>query len=196
MKKQPELTAHTKDNLMEAFWQIYCEKGIKKSTVKAITVKAGYNRSTFYEYFTDVYDILEQIENSLMPGLEGLPPISLTGNSVSSLPIDMFIGMYEKNRKYYIVLLGDNGDSSFQSKIKRSVKEMLKKKLLAQGITDNYELDFTLEFMLSAMIGVLSYWFRLDTIPPRDKLIKLMYDLMDNAVIRNITAKIEAGFKS
>jgi len=100
----------------------------------------------------------------------------------------MFINMYEKNRKYYIVLFGENGDSSFQSKIKRSVKEMIKKRLLAQGIVDNYELDFTLEFMLSAMIGVLSYWFRLDTIPPRDKLIKLMYELMDNGVIHKLIA--------
>jgi hypothetical protein len=68
------------------------------------------------------------------------------------------------------------------------VKEMIKKRLLAQGIVDNYELDFTLEFMLSAMIGVLSYWFRLDTIPPRDKLIKLMYELMDNGVIHKLIA--------
>ncbi len=189
MKKQPELTAQTKENLTEAFWQIYCAKRIEKITVKEITAKAGYNRSTFYEYFTDVYDVLEQIETSLLPGQEDLPPLSLTNISTTSLPIDMFIKMYEKNRKYYIVLLGDNGDSSFQSKIKRSVKEMLKKRLVVQGIADNYELDFTLEFMLSAMIGVLSYWFRLDTIPPRDKLIKLMYELMDNGVIHKLIAE-------
>ena len=51
MKKQPELTAQTKENLMEAFWQIYCEKRIEKVTVKEITAKAGYNRSTFYRVF-------------------------------------------------------------------------------------------------------------------------------------------------
>jgi Transcriptional regulator C-terminal region len=188
MKKQPELTAQTKENLTDAFWQIYCTKRVEKITVKEITARAGYNRSTFYEYFIDVYDILEQIENSLLPGQMDLPPLSLPDISTTSLPVDMFIKMYEKNRKYYIVLLGDNGDSSFQSKIKRSVKEMLKKNLLAHGIVDNYELDFTLEFMLSAMIGVLSYWFKLDTIPPRDKLIKLMYELMDNGVIHKLIA--------
>ena len=138
MKKQPELTAQTKENLTEAFWQIYCEKGIERTTVKEITVKAGYNRSTFYEYFTDVYGVLEQIENSLLPGPQDLPPLSLGDSYTAPLPIDIFINIYEKNRKYYSVLLGDNGDSSFQSKIKRSVKDMLKKKLVAQGIVDNY----------------------------------------------------------
>lgn len=46
----------------------------EKITVKDITNKAGYNRGTFYEYFTDVYDVLNYIEDSLIPTLEELPP--------------------------------------------------------------------------------------------------------------------------
>jgi hypothetical protein len=182
MKKQPELTAQTKQNLLDAFWQIYCKEGIEKVSVKEITAKAGYNRSTFYEYFVDVYDVLDQIENSLLPGPLDLPPLIFDKSTATPLPIDTFINMYEKNRKYYVVLLGENGDPSFQSKLKRSVKDMLKKKLTNEGVIDNYELDFTLEYMLSAMIGVLSYWFSLKTIPPKDKLLELMYELTHNGV--------------
>jgi AcrR family transcriptional regulator len=187
MKKQPELTARTRENLTEAFWQIYCKKRIEKITVKEITAKAGYNRGTFYEYFTDVYDVLEQIENSLLPGPQDLPPLSLTNISATPLPIDMFIRMYEQNRKYFIVLFGDNGDSSFQSKIKNNMKAMVKTILIARGIVDDYELDFTLEYMLSAMIGVLSYWFRLNVTPPNDRLLELMYDLMNQGVSHKLT---------
>jgi AcrR family transcriptional regulator len=190
MKKQPELTALTRENLTEAFWQIYCEKRIEKITVKEITVKAGYNRSTFYEYFTDVYDVLEKIENSLLPGPQDLPPLSLTNNSAAPLSIDMFIKMYEKNRKYYTVLLGDGGDSSFQSKIKNNMKAMVKKILMARGVADDYELDFTLEYMLSAMIGVLSYWFKLEVTPPKDRLLELMYNLMNNGVRHKLTTEV------
>jgi AcrR family transcriptional regulator len=182
MKKQPELTTQTKENLTEAFWQIYCEKGLEKTTVKEITAKAGYNRSTFYEYFIDVYDVLDQIENSLLHGPEDFPPLSLTNNATTQLSIDMFIKMYEKNRKYYIVLLGDNGDPSFQSKIKNNTKAMVKKILITRGVVDDYELDFTLEYMLSAMIGVLSYWFRLEVTPPKDRLLELVYDLINHGV--------------
>ena len=64
MKKQPEITVQTKQNLTDAFWQIYCTKRIDKITVRDITTKAGYNRGTFYEYFRDVYDVLEQIGTS------------------------------------------------------------------------------------------------------------------------------------
>jgi len=189
MKKQFKLTAQTKQNLMEAFWQIYCKEGIEKVSVKEITAKAGYNRSTFYEYFIDVYDVLEQIENSLLPGPRDLPPLIFDKSSATPLPIDTFINIYEKNRKYYVVLLGENGDPSFQSKLKRSVKDMLKKKLATEGVVDNYELDFTLEYLLAAMIGVLSYWFSLDIIPPKDKLLELMYELTHNGVINKLIGK-------
>jgi AcrR family transcriptional regulator len=186
MKKQPEVTTQTKENLTEAFWQIYSEKGIDKTTVKDITMMAGYNRGTFYEYFTDVYDVLEQIENSLMPGPQDLPPLTLDNVTNSPLPIDMFVKMYEKNRKYFIILLGDKGDSSFQSKVKSNMKEMVKKILVSRGIADDYELDFTLEYMLSAMIGVLSYWFKLEVPPPKDRLLSLMYDLMNHGVTHKL----------
>jgi len=189
MKKQPELTAQTKQNLMEAFWQLYCKEGIEKVSVKEITAKAGYNRSTFYEYFTDVYDVLEQIENSLLPGPQDFPPLKLDNSSATPLPVDTVINIYEKNRKYFVVLLGENGDPSFQSKLKRSVKDMLKNKLVTEGIGDNFELDFTLEYILSAMIGVLSYWFSLDTIPPRERLLELLYELTHNGVTHKLTGE-------
>ena len=70
MKKREEITAQTKQNIMDAFWSLYCEKRIEKITVRDITNEAGYNRGTFYEYFSDVYNVLEQIENTLIPSLD------------------------------------------------------------------------------------------------------------------------------
>ena len=55
MKNNTEIISKTKQDLIDAFWCLYCEKRIEKITIKEITVKAGYNRSTFYEYFTDIY---------------------------------------------------------------------------------------------------------------------------------------------
>jgi hypothetical protein len=178
MKKQPELTAQTKENLMEAFWQLFCTKRIEKVTVKEITAKAGYNRSTFYQYFTDVYDVLEQIENSVLPNHQGMIPHNPTDITTASLPIDALTNMYEKNKKYYIVLFGENGDPSFQSKFKNYLKETVKEHLDAQGITCNFEMDFALEYTLSGMIGALTYWFRLKITPSSEKLFELLGELM------------------
>jgi len=185
MKKQPQVTAQTKQNLIDAFWSLYCEKRIEKITVKEITQRAGYNRGTFYEYFTDVYDVLEQIEESLIPSADELPQIIIS-NQTMGIPLDMFMALYEKNSRYYSVLLGDKGDPAFASKLKNSTKPIIKQALNGQYNIDSIELDFALEFVLSAMIGIMSYWFRQDKILPAEKLVALIYDLMENGVVKRI----------
>ena len=182
MKKQPELTAQTRDNLAEAFWQIYCKTRLEKITVKQITMKAGYNRSTFYQYFTGVYDVLDHIENSVLPGSHDFPHLDQMPASGPPITIDAIARMFEKNRKYYVVLFGDNGDPSFQSKFKNYMKTMVKKHLDAGGIAATFEIELTLEFMISAMIGVLTYWFRLKDPPPTEQLFLLVGNLMHNGI--------------
>ena len=190
MKKQPEVTAQTRQNLVDAFWALYCEKRIEKITVKEITQKAGYNRGTFYEYFTDVYDVLEKLEEALIPAIHELPPISIA-NENAGMPLDMFMALYEENSKYYSVLLGDNGDPAFASKLKNSTKPVIKEAFFGKYNIDPIEFDFILEFVLSAMIGIMSYWFREDKILPAEDLVSLMYDLMENGVMKRIESNIK-----
>jgi AcrR family transcriptional regulator len=185
MKKQTEVTAQTKQNLIDAFWSLYCEKRIEKITVKEITQKAGYNRGTFYEYFLDVYDVLEQIEESLIPETHELPPISIPSQNVG-MPLDMFMTLFEQNSKYYSVLLSDKGDPAFASKLKNSTKPVIKQAFLEKYNINTIEFDFILEFVLSAMIGIMSYWFREDKVLPAEDLVSLMYDLMENGVMKRI----------
>ncbi|MCR8744291.1 TetR/AcrR family transcriptional regulator [Romboutsia lituseburensis] len=181
MKNNKNVVSKTKQDLIDAFWSLYCEKRIEKITIKEITVKAGYNRSTFYEYFTDIYDVLEQIENSIIPSLDELPPISIL-NKNNEIPINMFLKLYEQNEKYYSVLLGDNGDPAFASKLKDSVKPLLKEALATEVKLNDLEFDFVLEYILSSMISIMSYWFKNDKILSSDKLIFIMKNIMENGI--------------
>lgn len=186
MNKKPQVTMQTKQNLIDAFWSLYCEKRIEKITVREITQKAGYNRGTFYEYFIDVYDVLEQIEESLIPSLDKLPPITI-GEDDMGIPIDMFMKIYEENSKYYSVLLGDNGDPAFVSKLKNSTKPILKEAFPEKHDLNQLEFDFILEYVLSAMIGIMSYWLRQDKVLSAEDLINLIHDLMENGVMKRLS---------
>ncbi len=185
MKKQPEITTQTRQNLTDAFWSLYCENRIEKISVKEITLKAGYNRGTFYEYFIDVYDVLEQIENSLIPKINEFPPvIAPTGNI--DTPLHMFIKLYEQNSKFYTVLLGENGDPAFAGKLKFAVKPVVKNILMSKSCLDQIEMDYILEYMLSSMIGIMSYWFQQNKSLPADRVITLMYELMEYGVMKKL----------
>ncbi len=66
-EKQNNMITGTKQNLMDAYWELYASNNPGKITVKMITDKAGYNRGTFYAYFLDIEDLHDQIEEELLP---------------------------------------------------------------------------------------------------------------------------------
>jgi len=185
MNKRIDITAQTKQNIMDAFWDLYCEKRIEKITVKEISHKAGYNRGTFYEYFSDVYDVLDLIENSLIPTLHELPPITTPSGTIG-MPLDVFLNIWERNAKYYSVLLGDNGDPAFVSKLKNSIKPTILNAFVNNPNINMRELDYTLEYTLTAMIGIMSYWFRTEDDTTKDELFNLIRKLMEDGVFKHL----------
>lgn len=66
MKKQPQITEKTRQKFVEVFCELYSQKPIEKISVQEIANKSGYNRSTFYQYFTDIYELLDSVENDLL----------------------------------------------------------------------------------------------------------------------------------
>lgn len=177
MKKQPETTNRTKKRLLDAFWLLYCQKKIEQITVREIAQQAGVNRSTFYNYFSDVYHVLEELEADLIPVPAEYPPVRLKDHP---LPLDAFIKLYGQNKKYYSVLLSEKGDPSFLVRLKNSAREFMLQSAASQGS----ECDIAIEYALSAMIGVLIHYFRQKNPPPVQNLIETMYSLMENGVMR------------
>ncbi len=194
MHKRTEITLQTKQNLIDAFWALYCEKRIEKITIKEITNRAGYNRGTFYEYFKDVYDVLEQIEDSLIPTMGELPPISI-GPQMHGMPMEVFFELYEKNNHYYSVLLGNSGDPAFASKLKDSIKPMIMKELANEVNIDLKTLDYILEYTLSAMIGIMSYWFRQTDRLSNDELHEIINQLMQYGALTSLLPSSNALVK-
>lgn len=185
MNKQPEIKAQTRQNLIDAFWSLYTNKRIEKITVKEITQKAGYNRSTFYEYFIDVYDMLEQIEQSLIPTLEEMPPLRFEERQIG-MPIEAFLELYERNRKYYAVLLGENGDPAFVGKLKASVKPILRQAFGDAAKAEGETFEYMLEYVLSAMIGMMSFWLNREQPMDSKDLMALLSELTEKGVMQRL----------
>lgn len=136
MNKQPEVTAITKENLTNAFWSLYKSKRIEKITVKDITGIAGYNRSTFYVYFNDVYSVLEYVEDTLLNYMkeEVMKDLNFLDDDVVIKKItDLFI---EKG-EYFNQLLGEDGDPYFAGKLKAMLKPVVYKALPLEAMGTN-----------------------------------------------------------
>ena len=56
----------TKRSIYNAFIELRARKPLEKITVKELCEKAQINKSTFYVYYHDVYDLSDKIENEVI----------------------------------------------------------------------------------------------------------------------------------
>lgn len=70
MKNFSQTQQQTHTNFINAFLEIYDDVPIEKISIKMITDRAGYNRSSFYLYFADVYALRNAAENELLQELQ------------------------------------------------------------------------------------------------------------------------------
>lgn len=67
-------TQKTQKSITDAFFRLRAHKPLEKITVRELCREAPVNRSTFYAYYKDVYDLSEHLENELVRSIvAGLP---------------------------------------------------------------------------------------------------------------------------
>ncbi len=163
MKKQPAVTAATRQGLMDAFWKIYKEKKIEKISINEITRISGNNRSTFYNYFSDVYDLLHQIEEELMQEITDSIESrieELDIHEISSLTTDHFFQIVSPVFLTYeeklFVLIGPDGDPEFAAQLRGHLLEnMIRFSFIPEDIPHK---DYLMTYIYSSITSLLTYW--------------------------------------
>ncbi len=115
MYKKPEITDKTRQTFIDAFCLPHSKKPLEKITVQEITRKAGYNRSTFYQYFFDINDLLSCVENELLEYVS--EKRSKAGKGDYSFIHDL-MELYETKSLYLNALLGEFGSTRFLEQLK------------------------------------------------------------------------------
>lgn len=188
MKKRAEQTIQTKEQLTNAFWQLYEKKRYDQITVREITELAGYNRSTFYTYFKDVYDVLEQTEDEMFQLLEEeLERCKYVCNKEQMTKSVRFMGSFlEKNKKRLVLLLGENGDVKFAHRILQQMRNQLRIRL-SEADMENDIFEYVVEYIMNAHVGLTMRWFQNGCDIPFEKMAELIYMLTSGGLVSVLT---------
>lgn len=191
MKKQLSAVAQqTKENIIQAFWKLYLQKRINKITVSEICSLSGYNRSTFYVYFEDVYDVLNEIEEKV-----------ITPSSFRQLILSIFTSMqtqedifnhiltlFEENSTYLPVLLGEHGDPEFRNKLLKKLRPIVIECLNISPTAMNSTLPYLMEYQSAAVFATISKWYQNGKDISKDELIQLLIDLTTKGFYSQVTS--------
>lgn len=152
----------TRKNLIEAFLKLYRGKTINKITVLDVSKKAGYTRATFYNYFVNVYDLREQIQNKILEDVDACHKsyVDPTIEQDSGILRDFFHQIYRTQHAYLSVLLGKNADPIFYKKYEGLVKANVLKMFASHGLPENDpHLDYLSTLYSQFFVLAIHSWY-------------------------------------
>ncbi len=178
MKKQPEITEKTRQNFIDVFCELYSQKPIEKISIQELANKSGYNRSTFYQYFSDIYELLDFVENNLLNYIKE----ELANKEVSMHTVKNALHCLDK-REYLSILsalLGDYGSNRFLERLKREITL----DRLEFNFPQNHSITpYLIEFYLSTSLSLFRLWLRRE----KDLSSEEFFKLVDNLYTKGIT---------
>lgn len=150
----------TKAQLMQGLIQLMREKDIKDISVKELSDLVDINRGTFYLHYSDIYDMVNQIEDDLFTQFTSIlrkdlaeDPTKLSSHHAMLLDIFQVL---DSNREITRVLIGPHGDLTFVNRLKDMVKSQLESVFQSERNEPGFEYLFA--FIVSGYVGVFETW--------------------------------------
>lgn len=174
----------TRSQLRHGLAELLKEKSIKEITVKELVEKVDINRSTFYLHYTDIYDMMEKIENELIGEIEELVhtyPVSPFNEDSFPFIEDIF-SILAENRDICTALLGPNGDISFLHRIEYLLAEHSLNALKETFPEKMDDLKYYYAFCLSGCIGLVKTWLSKGSSVSPQHMAELTFKLIMNAL--------------
>lgn len=148
----------TRNNLVNAFWDLYCQKDINKITIKEITDRAGYNRATFYIYFKNTQQVLEYVEEQLYAWMREPSQKPQNDRDFQSM-LQHVIAQLDKNSRFLCVLLSENGDPKFASEFRSHLRCQITQIVEDGDLETAVPLNVALDFLIGGLSNCLQIWY-------------------------------------
>ncbi|WP_240758453.1 TetR/AcrR family transcriptional regulator [Lysinibacillus sp. SGAir0095] len=197
-KKYERKTTQTKNDIKQAFISLLEEKNFHAITVRDITSHAHINRGTFYLHYLDKYDLLEKCEQEILQQLEEnareMLPANMKQYLISDEPHPFIINIFtyfQENAPFLKVVLGPNGDPSFEEKIRKLIiQKMFKNVSDFKRVEDlNMPFEVITQFISSAIVGVIRYWLNSNMQQSPKEMANIMFQIMSKGPLEAIGLK-------
>lgn len=187
MNKQPEITEATRQAFLQAFIDLYETMPVENITIRQIVDRAGYSRATFYNYFHDVYELLDAAENELIQIL--LAAVSSNLQTVDPMEnvSSAFSGLIEREERTVRVFLGKTDHSRLAGKIYEQAMPMLSEQM---GLSRNSACTgYIIKYHIAGVTAMLSEWLTAGKPVSSDTLAELVRGILRDGVYATVTAE-------
>lgn len=153
---EKQVSPKSKTAIKRAFLSLIEKKPYNKITVREITEAADVNRSTFYRYYLDIYDLLEQIEREIIEDVrDKVTGIKRENYIPGKHPqhTQVFRALFDRETECRI-LMSSNGDINFVKMLRKCLQDTLKECWGHYCNPVPEKFDLCTSYVASAIMGV------------------------------------------
>lgn len=180
-KKIDRRALKTRKAVFEALAELLTEKELRKITVQELSDKADIHRVTLYKHFYDIYDVYEQLENTILTEV-GLLVTDYGGDRAEELYNKVLKYITENPMYFKMVFSPHNTGELYQSLLK--IFEGMKKLIWSEKLGVEYDNDIlrrVLRYHANGCFAVISDWVTGGFDRPQEYIINTLSGLEKNA---------------
>ena len=175
--KESRRIRYTKMVLRESLMELMKIKPISAISIKEICATADISRSSFYNYYTDQYDLLRKTEEETLAFINSnLNKYEFYKNQkLGALRMVEEVLQYVlDNNKSIYVLFSENGNIDFQRTLFISMYEKNILKSLTDNLPDEQTKQYYFLFIVTGTISLIYHWIKNGMDKPIPELAKLI----------------------
>lgn len=186
----------TQQAIKSAFLELLNHETFEKLTVQQLVNKADINRGTFYHYYLDKYDLLEQLENEMIDELQGFIDKQYdkekdnTFNNIVKNIMIYLIEHIEKNRNFYYIAFRLGKASMIQEKLYMLIYNHLSIYKSTNDTIEDMPFSYYMSYVSGAGISLIKHWVQDSNPIPKDELILHFYNIMNSGTASMIQDKM------
>ena len=182
--KEDRRTRYSKRVIREALYELMKEKPINKISVTEICKTADVNRSTFYAYYTDIYDlhqkILKEFFSIQKTVIKYIKEEIMTKNDIAEITstdyyniVRYYLETVEENKELYKFVFNQNANNSIHQSFGKVLYHTLKgvlNPLIEESRLEEFKKAFT--FVSGGTTALIMQWVQKDCDTPIEDLAK------------------------
>ena len=153
---------NTKKKLQDGLLTLMQEKPINNITVKELTNLVDINRGTFYFHYSDVFDLLYQIEDDFFMKFNNVLNAATPKYDAAAYPnLKAIFTFLAENQQMCRIFFSANCDMRFFNKIKQLVEDRccyLWEISTPDEPTDEKRLQLYVSFIRNGCVGIIQKW--------------------------------------
>ena len=172
-------TRRTKRAIRNALAGLLAERDLNAITIRDVAARAEINRKTFYNYYSGLHQVLDEIENEIVAMAENVfADLDLKRDMENPYAIFQKItAVINTDMDFYGHLLSMTENAGLSSKLTALLKEKAREALAPQLDLDGDTVNVILDYSLSGLIGVYQSWFNSDRRESVEEISRTVSDL-------------------